>query len=173
MAVSTLEHVGGSSRSTRFRLTADSTGGKNNQQGWGSSQQYGMRYNMIALLNIVSEAPQDADNDGFAKADETLISKKQFDELVALAKDVKADVPKFCDVMGVEDLRHLPADRFEEAKAQLSSLHFYLDAYVMINGRVYRRDDTTFRDLGTPEEAFGAGSPLTGAVTTLASGRQR
>ena len=120
VAVSTLEHVGGASRSTSFRLTADSTGGKNNQQGWGSSQQYGMRYNMIALLNIVSEAPQDADNDGFAKTNENLISKNQLDELVALAKDVKADVLKFCDVMGVEDLKHLPADRFEEAKAQLN-----------------------------------------------------
>jgi hypothetical protein len=65
IVISTLEHVAGHSRTTHFRITADTTGGKNNQQGWGSSQQYGMRYNMIALLNIVTEAKEDADNDGF------------------------------------------------------------------------------------------------------------
>lgn len=60
-----LDHIDGHSRVSRFPMSIDTTGGKNNQQGWGSSQQYAMRYNAIALLNIVSEAPQDQDNDGY------------------------------------------------------------------------------------------------------------
>jgi hypothetical protein len=62
-----LEHIEGHSRISRFPMSIDTTGGKNNQQGWGSSQEYGRRYNAIALLNIVSEAPQDQDNDGFER----------------------------------------------------------------------------------------------------------
>ena len=120
MAVSTLEHVAGHSRSTSFRLTADTSGGKNNQQGWGSSQQYGMRYNMIALLNIVTEAKEDADNDGFEQKVVTLISQKQLKELTDLARDVKANVDKFCEMMNIETMADLPASRFEEAKTQLN-----------------------------------------------------
>lgn len=119
VAVSTLEHVGGAARSTRFRLTADATGGKNNQQGWGSSQQYGMRYNMIALLNIVSEAKEDADNDGFPQKEDGPITKQQLAELEKLAKDGGADKAKFCEVMNVESMAAIPASRFEEAKKQL------------------------------------------------------
>ena len=62
-----LDHVEGHSRISRFPLSIDTTGGKNNQQGWGSSAEYGRRYNAIALLNIVSEAPQDQDNDGYTQ----------------------------------------------------------------------------------------------------------
>ena len=61
-----LEHIGGHSRETDFTLGADTSSGKNNNQGWGSSQQYGMRYNAIALLNITTRDPKNTDNDGFA-----------------------------------------------------------------------------------------------------------
>lgn len=118
IAVSTLSHVEGDSRKTHFRLTADTTGSKNNQQGWGSSQQYGMRYNMIALLNIVTEAREDADNDGFPAA--KLITTEQTAELVALADTAKADKRKFCEVMGVTGIAQIPESRFEEAKKQLN-----------------------------------------------------
>jgi hypothetical protein len=117
VVTSTLEHVGGHSRTTHFRVTADATGGKNNQQGWGSSQQYGMRYNMIALLNIVTEAKEDADNDGFPK--DGPISEAQLKELIKLADDAGADKAKFCAVMGVEALAEIPQSRFAEAKQQL------------------------------------------------------
>jgi hypothetical protein len=117
IVISTLEHVAGHSRTTHFRITADTTGAKNNQQGWGSSQQYGMRYNMIALLNIVTEAREDADNDGFQKDDP--ITSAQLKELIKLADEVGADKAKFCEVMGVEampDIRQsqqpdFPGDR--------------------------------------------------------------
>jgi hypothetical protein len=117
VVISTLEHVAGHSRMTHFRITADATGGKNNQQGWGSSQQYGMRYNMIALLNIVTEAKQDADNDGFPVGEN--ISPEQLKVLVDLKDKSSADVGKFCDVMGVGSIAEIPASRFAEAKQQL------------------------------------------------------
>ncbi len=120
VAVSTLSHVEGDSRKTHFRLTADTTGAKNNQQGWGSSQQYGMRYNMIALLNIVSEAKEDADNDGFTPKEDAPITQKQLAELFKLCDDTKTDKPKFCALLDVESLAAIPQSRFAEASGVLN-----------------------------------------------------
>lgn len=117
VVASTLEHIDGHSRTTHFRVTADATGGKNNQQGWGSSQQYGMRYNMIALLNIVTEAKEDADNDGFAP--DQMITAEQLKELISLADSADADKEKFCIVMNVPSMADIPSKRFAEAKQQL------------------------------------------------------
>jgi hypothetical protein len=55
----------GHERRTVFPLPAETSGSKNNVQGWGSSLSYGKRYCTIALLNIRSKAPQDRDTDGF------------------------------------------------------------------------------------------------------------
>lgn len=118
VAASTLEHVAGHSRTTHFRVTADASGGKNNQQGWGSSQQYGMRYNMIALLNIVTEAREDADNDGFPPPAGP-VSPDQLKILIEMADDAGADKRKFCELFGVEGIAQIPSDKFEEAKKQL------------------------------------------------------
>ena len=59
-----LTHVGGHAMVSRFPLMVDVTGKKNNQQGFGSGASYGKRYNLIMLLDIVSEAPMDQDRDG-------------------------------------------------------------------------------------------------------------
>lgn len=60
-----LTHSHGASRSSTFPLPIEDSGSKNNVQGWGSSLSYGKRYCTIALLNIVSESPEDRDTDGF------------------------------------------------------------------------------------------------------------
>lgn len=59
-----LAHALGHQRTTAFPLPAETSGSKNNVQGWGSSMSYGKRYCTIALLNIVSEAPEDRDLNG-------------------------------------------------------------------------------------------------------------
>jgi hypothetical protein len=119
--VSILEHIGGKDRTSRFPMSADATGGKNNQQGWGSSQQYGMRYNMIALLQIVTKAKQDIDNDGFPQQeDPSPITAQQLDALVKLADEAGADKAKFCELMKVSALASIPASRYAEAVAQLN-----------------------------------------------------
>jgi hypothetical protein len=48
-----------------------------------------------------------------------MISQEQGDELLALASEVKADVRKYVEFLGVEDIRHIPAARFVEAKGAL------------------------------------------------------
>ena len=119
VVTSHLEHVMGHFRETEFTLSADTSGGKNNQQGWGSSQQYGMRYNAIALLNITTKAPQDADNDGFPVS--ANITAAQTDELIAIIEDAGADKQRFCEVFEIEGIADLPARRFDEAKARVEA----------------------------------------------------
>lgn len=52
--VAILMHVGGHHTENAFRLAADETGHKNDNQALASSQTYGMRYATIRLLNIIT-----------------------------------------------------------------------------------------------------------------------
>lgn len=110
----------GHARSTAFPLPAETSGSKNNVQGWGSSMSYGKRYCTIALLNIVSEAREDADNDGFKQVDDGPISEAQLKTLIKMADEAGADKAKFCGVMQVDSMADIPTSRFEEAKTQLN-----------------------------------------------------
>lgn len=125
VVVGYLEHIEGHSRISRFPLGVDATGGKNNNQGWGSSQQYGMRYNAIALLNIVSEAKQDRDNDGFVprKNDGPIegnvmrpLSKADVEILRACIEDAGLTEERVCKGYEIGRIEDLPAERFEEVK---------------------------------------------------------
>ena len=60
-----LGHRGGHTEETAISLPIDSTGAKNNVQGWGSSVSYGKRYASFALLNI-SARGEDDDGNGAA-----------------------------------------------------------------------------------------------------------
>ena len=74
-------------------LQHDSSGSKNNVQAVGSSLTYGRRYALLALLAIVSHAPQDADDDGKAAgATREGISEEQVAELRGLI--VQASKPE-------------------------------------------------------------------------------
>jgi hypothetical protein len=125
VVVGYLDHVGGHCRISRFPLGIDDTGKKNNQQGWGSAQQYGMRYNAIALLNIVSKAPQDQDNDGYPKeqpdADDPIssgperVSEEQAMKLREAIEDCGVTMWIFFNKFRVQHAADLPADLFEEA----------------------------------------------------------
>lgn len=118
--VGCLEHIAGHSKTTRFPLTVDASGGKNNQQGWGSSQQYGMRYNAIALLNIVSRDPRDADNDGHPAPEENPnITEDQFKRIMRECDELDVDKAAFCDLLGVPSIREIPAAQFDQAMKQL------------------------------------------------------
>jgi hypothetical protein len=120
-----LEHIDGHQRVSRFPMSIDTTGSKNNQQGWGSSQQYGMRYNAIALLNIVSEAPQDQDNDGYAKKSGGDFPADQVETISADQHLKLRDAIEACGVpiatvfkkYGIEKLTDLPIAQFDHAIA--------------------------------------------------------
>jgi hypothetical protein len=51
--VAILTHKDGHHTENAFRLTADETGHKNDNQALGSSQSYGMRYATLGLLNMI------------------------------------------------------------------------------------------------------------------------
>lgn len=129
MVISQLDHIEHHHRTSRFPLPAETSGSKNNVQGWGSSQQYGMRYNSIALLNIVSESPQDRDHDGragnfqnakgggFAEAPEDApkVSATQRDDLVRRITDAHISEANFCTKYGVRQVGFLPAELYDAA----------------------------------------------------------
>lgn len=105
-----LDHVRGHQRVTKFPLPAETSGSKNNVQGWGSAQSYGMRYGTRALLNIISAAPEDADLDGITvegtaeitnqTADKVIPKKLSIDQtetLVALIKSSGVGLERFLE----------------------------------------------------------------------------
>lgn len=61
-----LKHERGHQETATLSLPLDTSGSKNNVQGVGSSMSYGKRYAAVALLNLVSEAQEDRDDDGKA-----------------------------------------------------------------------------------------------------------
>jgi hypothetical protein len=86
-----LAHKGGYERTTAFPLPAEVSGSKNNVQGWGSSMSYGKRYCTIALLNITSEAMEEADTDGAHPAPKSLAGATSRQVIVA---DPQAPIEK-------------------------------------------------------------------------------
>lgn len=118
-----LDHEDGHQRVTAFPLPAEVSGSKNNVQGWGSSLSYGKRYCTIALLNIISEAGVDEDNDGHFAADASnkdnsaeKITTKQAEELIKAIDDCGVGGVRFCRTYEIEKVADLPASRYEEAK---------------------------------------------------------
>lgn len=57
-----LGHRGGHTEETTLSLPLDTSGAKNNVQGWGSSVSYGKRYTAFALLNISARGEDDDGN---------------------------------------------------------------------------------------------------------------
>lgn len=129
VVVSQLDHVEHHHRTSRFPLPNEQSGSKNPVQGWGSSQQYGMRYNAIALLNIVSQAPGDSDKDGYAgnlkrakgggfaevPDEDVKITAAQKDALLDKINWCGVSLAKFHEHYGIEKTSDLPANLFDAA----------------------------------------------------------
>jgi hypothetical protein len=128
----------GHQRTTAFPLPAETSGSKNNVQGWGSSMSYGKRYCSIALLNIVSEAPEDRDTDGHpnkptlkpAKGggfvdvpERATVDEEQAIKLRDLIEWCGVGNKKFCDHYGIAKVSELPADLFAAAKKDCEDFH--------------------------------------------------
>lgn len=122
----------GHERTTSFPLPAETSGSKNNVQGWGSSMSYGKRYCTIALLNIVSEATDDADTDGhrgtfkhakdggLAEAvEQPKLSPASKAELEMVMQQCGVAPANFCTHYGIKETADLPQDLFESAKKAL------------------------------------------------------
>jgi hypothetical protein len=103
-----------------FPVPNDNTGGKSPPQGVGSAVKYGMRYAAIALLGIVSHAPEDADNHDGKKqtrkpADGEQISAAEIDKLRKAIEFCGATEEEFCTFYKLEKIDDLPAKMLPEA----------------------------------------------------------
>ena len=117
----------GHERTSDFAVRPDNSGSKNPTQAQGSGQSYGKRYVTIALLNIISEAIEDADTDGHAGnfkhakggfadvADGPRITTQQRDRIIDLMVDAKLKEKAFCVKYGIEQVGFLPASLFDAA----------------------------------------------------------
>jgi len=116
-----LTHSGGHSEKTVMESSCDSSGGKNNIQGWGSAQSYMERYNVKALLNLTFE---DVDDDGQAagKLGSQYITHEQAQEIKNLMKDSEADETLFIfNFMGVEKVEEILAKDYKKAVLSLQA----------------------------------------------------
>ena len=123
-----LDHEAGHQRTTSFPLPAETSGSKNNVQGWGSAMSYGKRYCTVALLNIVSEAPEDMDTDGHegnfkrgtggSVIEVEPVEKLSKQQVFALEKTMEicgVTVRGFCEIYGIKSVADLNADLFDAA----------------------------------------------------------
>jgi hypothetical protein len=123
----------GHETTTAFPLPMEKSGSKNENQAWGSSQSYGKRYCTIALLNIVSEAIEDADTDGhegnFQRAkggnlaaitEDPKITTAQHDRLTELLIDAGIERDKFRQRYGLAKVEDLPQRLFMAAQKAIA-----------------------------------------------------
>lgn len=115
-----LAHRDGHQEQTTVDLPVDTGPGRNAVQSVASSFSYGKRYCGIALLNITSRAPQDADDD--ATGTEGYITEEMAAELRDLMLAVGAVEEKFCKLFlkGIP-LEQMPAKRFNDAVLELKA----------------------------------------------------
>lgn len=84
--------------------------------GQGSAISYARRYALCSIWGIVG----DDDDDGNAAVDGApLVDEKQVANLVALAEEVGADIPKFCGYMGVKKIPEILQSDYKKAVAAL------------------------------------------------------
>lgn len=107
----TLMHTSGHSKSASIPLPLDSSGGKNNLQGAGSTFSYGKRYTTTMLLNIVTE---NEDDDG-VRSGIKYIAPEQVQKLRDLIKSSKTDELRFLEYLQVAELENVIVEQYAGA----------------------------------------------------------
>jgi hypothetical protein len=110
-----LRHEGGHKTETPIPIPLDTSGGKNNIQGYGSALSYGKRYAATAALNIITE---NEDDDG-KLAGMSFLKSEQIEELRQLIEETGTDERRFLDLMGVKDLSDIQRGAFVVARNML------------------------------------------------------
>lgn len=113
-----MAHRDGYSEETELSSGRDDSGKKNNLQALGSAITYLQRYTLKLALGLSASKDDDARTTGETGE---LISEEQITQLNALAKEVGADLPKFCAWAGVESLDAILASKFPDAKKALEA----------------------------------------------------
>lgn len=112
-----LGHRDGHTEETSMSLPIDSSGAKNNVQGWGSAVSYGKRYTAFALLNIVARG-EDDDGKG-ADATAGVITTDQLKTLIAAIEATHTEEGAFCTYFKIEKLADLKTADFDRAMKAL------------------------------------------------------
>lgn len=124
LVIGKLNHRGGHQERTSFPLPADAGGSKSVVQSWGSSMSYGKRYTTIALVNLQSEAPDDADRDGHPNAPKDVtptrdapsgLTEAQADTMREAIEACTIGIVEFCKHYAIGKVSDLPPERFHEA----------------------------------------------------------
>lgn len=103
----TVSHKAGHSKTAQIELPSDTSGSKNAIQAMGSAISYAKRYLICMLFNIVTT---DEDTDG-----SDVVTHEQAVEIDLLINEVKADKPAFLKILGVDDVRNIPAASYQSA----------------------------------------------------------
>lgn len=113
-----LRHKSGHSETRSIPLPADTSGNKNGIQGIGSTMQYGKRYVLGMLLNVVTVGEDDdGDGAGAKKVDDKQLS--ELCDLVAAWEPTDQQREAMLKHFKVKDLSEIRADRFEYARDML------------------------------------------------------
>mgnify|MGYP001573960415 FL=1 len=107
-----LSHSGGHREETAFAAPIDSTGSKNNVQGWGSSLAYCKRYSGTTILNLTTRGE---DDDGKTAGAPDPISDEQAATLREWIEATQSDQAAFCAYYKVDTLTALPAAKYDAA----------------------------------------------------------
>lgn len=115
--ITELSHVRGHVVRSIFPVPAETSGSKNNVQGWGSANSYGKRYNTVNLLDLKSRAPEDRDLDGHdaervAEA-ERCASAEQIEAIRKAIEFSGIAEHRVLDKFGVALLEDMPAAKVE------------------------------------------------------------
>ena len=105
-------HVNGHSEEVWLQAPADQSGGKNSIQAIGSTVTYLQRYTLLAATGLAAKGQ---DNDGSSADQSEPITLEQVATLLALAEEVKADMPKLMTYLKVESLGELPSHQYDHA----------------------------------------------------------
>lgn len=113
--VCTVRHVLGHHESATIQLPTDSASAMSSQQKVGAALTFARRLSLTQALGLTTT---DDDTDG-RDTSGGKITEEQVHQLVALANEVKADVPRFLRYCGVDAIDKIPANRYDDAVALL------------------------------------------------------
>jgi len=108
----TLSHKAGHSRVASIPLALDTSGGKNNVQAMGSTVQYGKRYALCMLLNIVTVGE---DDDGMSASYIETGKAVELDMLIREFKDFEDYKPRFLKYLRANSMPEILAKDYDKA----------------------------------------------------------
>jgi len=127
-----LRHIGGHvDDSCYFDVTIDTSGSKNNIQGWASSVSYGKRHSAFAVLTIATkDEDDDGQKSGRAMVDGEPLTAHEMEQVIELAGAVECGKEHLLKHLNktrpkrhqeLKRLEDLPRSRFDDAIAALNS----------------------------------------------------